>query len=349
MKHKVVVLVLAIAVIVSLVIVGCAQPAPAPAPAPTPTPEPEPEVIELKAVSFLPMSHDLTKMIQGYFDEVKSRSNGEISMNFVGGPEVISSAELGESVARGVVDIAITPALYLIGLVPQASATILSRVTQEEEMAPGGAHEYLQQYYNKAGLYFIGEPFGKNYYGFFLCTTDKKILKPDDLSGCSLSGSMVMYQSWLKEFGANLSVVPLPDAYTALERNMYDGYIAPADGFVGFGIHEALNYCVDHYFYIGSYMPLYMNLEKWNSLSEESQKLMIDTFKDVTPDMGELWVQLNFENYRQEMIDSGIEFIRFSDADSELYLDTVYDSSWDWLGEMIGSEDEAKLKAMLTP
>ena len=57
--------------------------------------------VELKAISFMPANFTKSKLFKEYLSRVEKASNGELSMKYLGGPEVIGIPEQGQAVARG--------------------------------------------------------------------------------------------------------------------------------------------------------------------------------------------------------------------------------------------------------
>ena len=94
-----------ILLVTALVVGGCAKPASAPTPAPTPTPTPEPaEPIKLKAVSFVPVMSVTAQKFKEFLDGVSDKSNGELEIELIGGPETIPGLELPEALEEALCD-----------------------------------------------------------------------------------------------------------------------------------------------------------------------------------------------------------------------------------------------------
>lgn len=169
-----------------LILTGCAQPAPAPAPAPVPAPSPAPApapapaptttkapapspapapapapaAIVLKGVTFSPKAGTVSQKFVIFADMVKEGTNGQITINYLGGPEVTPPLALAEATARGSVDIAQVPYSFYEGLVPGVGISSLSDLPQSQ-LRSSGALDFLRGMIKKANLYYLG-PFQVN-------------------------------------------------------------------------------------------------------------------------------------------------------------------------------------------
>jgi TRAP-type transport system periplasmic protein len=290
------------------------------------------KAIELKAVSFQPRMASKTKIFKQFADKVAEASKGEINIKILGGPEVIGVMEQGQGVSRGVADMAMLPPGLIQGMVPESMFTLLSRVTQEEEIKRGVINK-LQPFYNKVNLFCLGEIFGVNVPQFMTFTTSKKIEKPQQLAGMSIGGTGPMTNPIAGVLGVNIKVIPLSEVYTALERKVVDGWISPASGIVASGAYEQLKYGIDHSFFADN-VVIIMNLNKWKSFSTNLQNILQNTLLAMAPELGAI-NQNDEAKARQTFREGGVQFIKFSPDDAEWYINSIYDAMWNaWIKQM---------------
>jgi TRAP-type transport system periplasmic protein len=286
---------------------------------------------ELKAISFLPAMATKTKLLRQFSSKVEEVSKGELAVKILGGPEVIGVMEQGQAVSRGVVDMAMVPPSMVSGMVPEAVVTLLTRISQEEEIKRG-VIDKLQPFYNKGNLYCLGEIFGVNDPQFLIHTT-KKVSRPQQLSGMSLGGTGPLVKPIGDALGFDLKTIPLSDAYTALERKVVEGWVSTAAGIVSFGAQDVLKYGIDHAFF-ADYVVVVMNLNKWRGLSTKLQNTLRETLLNMAPELG----RINNEDEikaRKIFRDAGTQYVKFSQADADFYLNTIYDAMWNsWTKQM---------------
>ena len=150
---------IAIILVSALAIGGCAAPTPTQAPAPiitvlpSPSPSPSPTVkpttsptatasptakpIVWRATTFLARNMNSVKSIYPITERAKQRSNGQLTINYLGGPEVIPAQQQAEAVRRGVIQMSIVPFSYYDGLVPLGTIMELTELSPSEERASG--------------------------------------------------------------------------------------------------------------------------------------------------------------------------------------------------------------------
>src|SRR4030042_7041111 len=123
----------ALILVTILAVIGCAQQTPTPTPTPTqtptptssptptstpspsPTPPPTVQPIIWKAVTFLPRNMNSIKNIYPISERAKQRSNGQLVIQYLGGPEVIPGMQQPEAVRKGIVQMSIVPVSYYDG------------------------------------------------------------------------------------------------------------------------------------------------------------------------------------------------------------------------------------------
>jgi TRAP-type C4-dicarboxylate transport system substrate-binding protein len=300
--------------------------------------------VELKAVTFLPSMAFKSKLFKQFCKNVNEEAGGKLSIRFLGGPEVIGVFEQGQAVSKGVVHMTCLPPALLQGMVPEAPTPLLSRITQEEELKRG-LDKFLQPFYNKAKLYYLGEIFGTNDPQFMTFTIDK-IDRPQQLAGKLIGGTGPLVKPMASALNFSLKTIPLPDSYTALERKLVKGWIAPAGGIVPFGCQEVLKFGIDHPFF-ADYISIIINLEAWNNLSADLKNILKGTLLKMAPELGRANNEDELKS-RQIFRDAGTQFVKFSPADADWYINTIYDSMWKSFLKKI-PETGPELRKILSP
>lgn len=255
-------------------------------------------------------------------DRVSERSEGELIFKLLGGPEVIGTFEQGIAVQRGVVDMSQVFAFAYDGVVSGGRALELSRLTPWEEREVG-VYDFLQDMYEKGGLFYLGRGF-YNAEPQFNLFTKERVEKPWELAGKRITG--VIMTAGVKELGMSTVFLPYAEIYSAMERGLIDGILQPITGFTGFGWHEVTKYVIEPG--VGASSLTYIvNLDTWNRLPEHLKNVMIEVMVEMEKDTTVYaeWIAKE----KAIMLEAGMEFIKFSPADAEWFLETMYGASWE--------------------
>lgn len=299
--------------------------------------------VVLKGVTFLPSRVPSVGAFTMLREKVNKLSNGDLTIAYKGGPEVIPGGEQAMAAKRGVVDIAWVPAGRYLGLVKGLEAMELSRLTSEEERK-SGFYDTMLELHKKVGLYYLGRGLPmKAGEGLFRIYTNKKVDAPQQLAGQKI-GRGVLFLNFLKKMGIVSVSIKRGEEYTALETGVVDGVISAVPGIVGYSGHEVIKYVVDHPFGVYNVMTL-INLKTWKTLPKRFQKVLIDAQVELERDWPAEQVKIDTRSW-QKLIKAGVEIIKFSPADAERFIDTAYNAQWDALIKKKYPELGPKLRKM---
>ncbi|MFC2013937.1 TRAP transporter substrate-binding protein DctP [Chloroflexota bacterium] len=341
------VFILVVALLLVGVVVGCAAPAPSPTPTPTPKPAPTPspapktEPIVLKALTFLPKTYVTSLAFQTFAERVAERTNGEIVIDYLGGPEVTPALEQPEALVSGVVDMLKIPCSYYRSLLPEANVFHLSRVGLEKEREPGGFRDYMIEVHEKANIRFLGR---LGYTMPFYLYTNVKVDTPSDIAGQKLR-TFPVYEAFIKKLNAVPTPMPVPEIYLAMSTGVIDGFFL-GPGMTSVGLQEVTKYRLEHGFYTST-ITIIVNLDKWNSIPADLQKLLQEVMYEME-DEHEAFFLAEKEKEDTVMQEAGVEFIEFSPADAKWYVDTANEAYWELTAKSVSPEVYNKLRSLLT-
>jgi TRAP-type transport system periplasmic protein len=170
---------------------------------------------------------------------------------------------------------------------------------------------------------------------------NKKVDKPD-LTGMKIRITPV-YRDFFAALGANNVTMPPGEVYTALERNVVDGYGWPIGGIFDLNWQEKTKYRVDPGFYDAE-VSIVMNLDAHKRLTP-AQKAFLDRQMLALEAMNGFWASYGKdETARQEK--AGIQAIKFDAAATKAFVDKAYDAGW--AGAMKANPEFAKKLKTLT-
>ncbi|HME44561.1 MAG TPA: TRAP transporter substrate-binding protein DctP [Syntrophorhabdales bacterium] len=283
------------------------------------------ETFVLKAVTAWPKTAVENKMVTTFTDivdqMVAKKYPGELKIQYLGGPEVVKPADQAETLQRGVIDMLFTAGAYYTNVLPEIDALKLTDYTPSEERA-NGAWAFLNDLHEKKlGVHYLARLGLNVQFHLFL----KKPIKTADLKGLNIRVSPLYLQA-IKGLGGNPIAMPPSDVYTALERNVVDGYCWPIVGLREYGLQKLTKYIVEPGFYRVP-NPLLVNLKTWNKLPQKLKNLLdeasVEAEKKVVAEFAELAKQelpiLNKE---------GVQTLDLPPAEKEKFLKIAYDEGW---------------------
>ncbi len=252
---------------------------------------------------------------------VAKKYPGELKIQYVGGPEAVKTSDQVQALQRGMVDICYTTNAYYVSLLPEVDAMKLSPFSPAEERAQGVTAYWNNLHEDRLKIYYLGR-LGHDQ-KFYLYLT--KPIKTADLKGLNIRVSP-MYLQLIKALGGNPIVIPPTEVYSALERNVVDGYCWVTVGIRDWGWQKVTKYIVDVPFYRGP-NPLLVNLNTWSKLPKKFQTLLTEAAKEAEKKAVARFEELTMEE-RPLLIKEGIKVIELPPAEKEKFLKVAYDEGW---------------------
>jgi TRAP-type transport system periplasmic protein len=296
----------------------------------------------LKGVSYLVMSDKELSMVayKMFMDRVNERLKGELKIDYLGGPEVIPPGEQMTALSKGVVQLLLTPG-YHTSVVPEVDATLVAEINPLEQRTSGFYDMMVKIHKDKLGVV----PLARADYGtpFYLFTT-VKIEKLKDFSGLKFR-SNANYNSFFAKLGIVPVAMAIGELYTALERNLVVGYPLPA--FISqIGLQTVTKNVIDHGWWSGGAMYIYVNGKSWESLSKQSQEAIVDISKSVERDMMPI-VDKFLAQERKTLTEAGVKFVKLTPPDGDNLVKIATEVKWE---DIIKKSPEygPKLKEMVT-
>ena len=336
--------------LLAVVISGCAgEPAPPPPEEEAPPPPPEkPEVITLKAVSSFPYKPSQPGEYPNSFepamewiDKVQDAADGELVIEYIGGPEVIPSYDQLTALRLGVVDIAFAPAEYLQDIVPATAAFTLARQTPME-MRESGFYDTLNEECREYGVFILGSL--KTPLDAFMLYSNVNVQTPDELRGLTFRMDPTV-RCFADALGLIYVSIPMADVYASLDRGLVEGFAwAVGATVVSQGWPEVCKYFIDHPFGTVN-LVTWISLDAWNRLPNHLQDIMMEhQIETVEKVWFPRWMAEN-EKATELYQEAGMQPIHFSAADAEWYVDQYYEAEWGGLLEK-APEIGARLKEL---
>jgi TRAP-type C4-dicarboxylate transport system substrate-binding protein len=347
---RIFIIVMCVLLAVSLVFGSCTAPATMPAPTSKPTPTPTPtdqKPIVLKGVTFTPKNSSLSQKFAVFADMVKEGTKGQISINYIGGPEVTPPMNLAEAVVRGSADVCQLPCSFYAGLVPGVEVAFLSQLPVSQ-MYSSKAHDFLVDLHKKAGLYYLG-PFQVLSWDQITYVqtlfSNKKLEKFDDLKGLRIGA--VTDHALFQSMGMVPSPVAPEEKFTSIERKVVDAVISTLEEGARLRLPEVAPYILTTQWYNISAPGNLICLNTWNKIPADLQnklnEIQIDYEKRVAPVFTK-----DETDYKQKLQDAKGEFVKWSSDDADKLINTIYNFKWQDLKQKFSNVDIAAFQKIVS-
>jgi TRAP-type C4-dicarboxylate transport system substrate-binding protein len=181
-----------------------------------------------------------------------------------------------DAVSKGSVDMVCTPAAFYAAKIPENEAISTSNSSPAIVRANGGMaiiDDLHQKHYNMKYLGWVDSGVG-----FYIYTKEPPVFNSDglpDFSGVKMRDNPI-YGAFFRALGASTHNMPSTEVYSALEKGVVNASAWAAVGLIQFKWDQFLRHRVDPAFYQTD-IGMLMNLDTWNRLSPDAQKIVQDT------------------------------------------------------------------------
>lgn len=280
----------------------------------------------LRAVIAFPSALAFSQSFLDYVAAVNEQGAGVVGIDVVGGPEVIPQNQQIDAVRRGVVDMQYGPASFWLGKMPEADAWVGGTVTAMEARENGGFDLMRDVFAEKLGVHLLAHTeTGQQFYVYTIAEPPRAEDGGVDLANLKIR-SQPIYKSFFEALGAVPISVPVPEVYTGLERNVFDGAGWPIIGIRDLSWDRFLRYRIDPGFY-GMDLNINVNPEAWEALSEESREILTRLAIEHEQGSHDKLATLAKET-EAAMRDEGLTVIALEGEAADAYLDRAYDAAW---------------------
>ena len=170
-------------------------------------------------------------------------------------------------------------------------------------------------------MYFLWRAGLQPYFQLYLNVERDK----PDLTGLKIR-STPAYDPLVKGLGGISVPTAPPEVYTALERNIVDGYGWPRVGIADRKWEEVTKYIWGPPFYT-SPTGVFLNLDTWNSLHEDQRALLNKLALKMERDSFDMYAE-DLRRDKAILDKAGIVQINFSPEDEKYFLETAYAEGW---------------------
>ena len=227
-------------------------------------------------------SHHYHTASEKFVQLVKERTNGEVEINIFPASQLGSIADMTESVLLGTQDIVLTAGPILGNMIPEFQALYMPYIFRD--------YDHIARFEKSEAATILGDKLRDNggvmlgwwENGFRVLTNSKKpIVKPEDMAGMKIRvGKAQIAVDTFKVLKVNPTPIAISELYTALQLGTVDGQENPTGRILSAKYYEVQKYLsISHHQH--AFETLVMNRDKFDSLSAENQKILLETAAEV--------------------------------------------------------------------
>ncbi|MBN1103311.1 MAG: TRAP transporter substrate-binding protein DctP [Deltaproteobacteria bacterium] len=274
-----------------------------------------------------------------WLDEVSKKTDGKVTFQTFWGGALGKPQEHITLAEKGMADIVLTNAHFTPGKFP---------LGQFEYVFPFGPPDPVVVTKAKRQMYKEFPEFAKDWAKcntiqilnasacLYQILSREPVQKLDDFKGKKIALIGRYFGRWVQPAGAVPVVAPAADRYTMLQTKVIDMDLLPLDMFAAFKIHEQAPNLILVDALMGNFVDLIINVNSYNKLPAEIQKIMLDTGKEIELKVAQTEVKKWTEKTINEFKSKGVKIFEFPSADRDKWASLVEDIPAEWAVEVTG-------------
>ena len=280
------------------------------------------EVIKLSSALYLPPAHPFTALQEQWGKDIEAASNGLVQITYYPGGQSLGAPQTADGIVNDIADIAFAHIDYTPGRFPVTEFLDLPNGYPTGWVASHVAVDFYNKFKPKEWdnmhllLLNAGTTAG-------LMLHDKKITSLDQLKGVTLRGAGAVGDT-VNALGATARDVPMAEMYDNVSKGVVDGALVGIETLRSFKMGDVCKYTTFAW-QAGSCYTFYlaMNLEKWNSLPKDIQKVFTDISKQYEEKYAEAWNSSDIAGIQYSLSISGNEVFQLSDAEGQRFYEAA--------------------------
>ena len=274
---------------------------------------------QLTYSNFFPPTHIQSQLAEAWIKEVESRTNGEITINYFPAGTLTKAPQTYDGVVQGIADIGMTVLAYSRGRFPVAAAIDLpmgyTSGVQATNVANGVLEKFDPEEFKDTELMFL-HAHGPG----LLHTRDKEVRTLDDFKGMKIRGTGTSGKV-VAALGGSPVGKSMGETYQMLQKGVVDGSMHPVETNKGWKVGEVVSFMTQNFStaYTTTF-AVFMNKDKWNSLTSEQQKTIREINAEFALKHGQAWDESDEEGMAF-FLEKGGKVIPQSDEQSKIWAE----------------------------
>jgi TRAP-type C4-dicarboxylate transport system substrate-binding protein len=253
--------------------------------------------IELSYSSFFPATYGLGKAATAWAEEIEKRTNGRVKITLHHSGTLTDAVNCYEGVVTGISDIGQSCLAYTRGRFPLMEVLDLPGYPLNALVTTHVNDDFYRKFKPKEladthVLYMHAHIPGT------ITTVKKPVRTLEDMKGLKIR-STGLATKIVEALGATPVAMPKGDQYDAMQKGVVDGTVSSPNELLGWKVAEVAKYStilLDVGYVTAMFVT--MNLNKWDSLPPDIQKIFTDVSREWVDYTGKEWNRIEIEGFQ---------------------------------------------------
>jgi TRAP-type C4-dicarboxylate transport system substrate-binding protein len=278
------------------------------------------KTINLNYSIFFPATHGQAEAGTAWAREIEKRTDGRVAITVFPGGTLTGANQCYDGVVSGISDIGMSVFAYTRGRFPVMEATDLPLGYPDGIVATRVVNDFYRQVrpqeLNDVKVLYL------HAHGPGLLHTKKPVRTLNDLQKMKIR-STGLSAKVVEALGGVPVAMPQGETYEALQKGVVEGTFGPIEVLKGWRQAEVIKYTTDCYD-VGytTCMFVVMNLNKWNALPPDIQRIFDEVSTEWIDVHGKVWNDIDAEG-RSYTLSLGNEIIPLSAEQQKLWRSAV--------------------------
>lgn len=272
------------------------------------------KTLTLSYANFFPPSHDQGKLAEMWGKEIEKRTKGKVKVNYYPGGALLKGPQIYDGVLNGIADVGMSVLGYSRGIFPAMESIDLPLGYPNGKSATKIINAFYTKFQpkelSKVKVMYL------HAHGPGLLHSKVPVRKLEDLKGLKVR-SYGFNAKVTEALGAVPVAMGQGEVYQALQRGVADATFSPIEVLKGWKQAEVVRYtteCRSVGYTAGLFVV--MNMDKWNSIPPDIQKIILEVNQEWIPKHGQAWDNSDQEG-RTFTLSKGNEIIPLSEVEDK--------------------------------
>ncbi|MDQ2086303.1 TRAP transporter substrate-binding protein [Herbivorax sp. ANBcel31] len=279
--------------------------------------------VELSLAHFFPATHPAEKeLVEVWGKKIEEATDGKVVITSYPGETLLDADDTYSGVVDGIADIGLSCFSYNKGRFPVSAAFEQPGIVYKNSkvasmVAWEGIKKLNPEEVQDTKLLMViatgpGDIFSKS-----------PVNDLEDLDGMQIRATGLTADT-LELLGASPVGMPQSEAYEALSRGMVAGNLAPIEVLQTWNHADVTDYITQTPFLYNNLFYITMNLDTWDSLSTETQDIIVEISENLhKEDSIALWDRQNEVSLDWAVNEKGMELMTLSDEETQKWIELV--------------------------